>query len=126
MSDIATRVETAVLGTAGRVASRVQERRGLAVDLLESDDAYLAVFDAPDTHAGDVTVRYEDGTVSVSVDRFRENREPFERRALGRSLRLHGSVSLPAEARVDPAEASATLKDNGTLHVRLPKAEHQD
>jgi HSP20 family molecular chaperone IbpA len=39
----------------------------------------------------------------------------------GRGLALDGSVTLPEDAVVDPDEATATLKKDGTLHVRVPK-----
>jgi hypothetical protein len=44
----------------------------------------------------------------------------------GRGLSLDGHVALPPDANVDAREASATLKKNGTLHVRVPKVEHAD
>lgn len=112
-----------VFETVGRAMARTQQRRGLGVDLLESDDAYLAVFDAPGALGTDVQARYEDGAVLVRVDRFRDHREGFEMRFPGRGLALDGRVELPPDADVDPAGATATLKDNGTLHVRVPKAD---
>jgi HSP20 family molecular chaperone IbpA len=42
----------------------------------------------------------------------------------GRGLALDGRVALPHEADVDPDAATATLRENGTLEVRVPKAEH--
>ncbi len=116
-------VGDAIVESVGRAVGRTQEQRPLAADLLESDDAYLAVFDAPSAEAGDVQVRFEDGTVFARIDRFREFREGFEMRFPGRGLTLDGSVALPEEATVDPDGASATLKDNGTLQVEIPKVE---
>ena len=109
--------------TVGRASSRVQERRPLPVDLLESDDAYLAVFDAPGTTSSDVQVRFEDNAVEVRIDRFRDFHEGFDMLVPGRGLSLDGKVTLPADADVDPDEASATLRTNGTLEVRVPKDE---
>jgi HSP20 family molecular chaperone IbpA len=110
-----------VMETVGRAASRVQERRPLPVDLLESEDAYLAVFDAPGATSSDVQVRFEDNRVEVRLDRFRDFYEDFEMLLPGRGLSLDGHVALPPDANVDAREASATLKRNGTLHVRVPK-----
>jgi HSP20 family protein len=104
----------------GRVASRVQEGRPLGADLLESEDAYLVVFDAPGVEKRDVQVRFAGGDVLVRMDRFREFYEDFEMRFPGRGLSLDGRVRLPDDA-VDAAAATATLKKNGTLQVHVPK-----
>ncbi len=111
----------AVMETVGRASSRIQSRRPLPVDLLESDDAYLAVFDAPGATSSDVQVRFEDSTIEVRIDRFRDFHEGFEMRLPGRGLSLDGSITLHSDADVDPNEASATLRRNGTLEVRVPK-----
>ncbi len=113
----------AVVESVGRAVARSQEQRPLDVDLLESDDAYLAVFDAAGVESGDVQVRFENRTVIVRVDRFREFREGYEMRFPGRGLSLDGSVRLPDDAAVDPSGATATLKENGTLQVEIPKVE---
>ena len=115
-----------VLDGIGRAASRVQERKPLPADLLESDDAFLAVFDAPGTTAGDVQVRFEGHTLMVNVDRFREFHDGYEMRFPGRGLTLDGEVSLPEDVEVDPEAADATVRDNGTLEVLIPKAEGGD
>jgi HSP20 family molecular chaperone IbpA len=112
-----------VMETVGRAASRVQERRPLPVDLLESEDAYLAVFDAPGATSSDVQVRFDENRVEVRLDRFRDFHDGFEMRLPGRGLSLDGHVALPPDAKVDAREATATLKRNGTLHVRVPKTE---
>lgn len=113
----------AALERLGRTASRVHEARPLRPDLLERDDAYLAVFDAPGATASDVQVRFADGRVLVRIDRFREHYEGFEMRYPGRGLSLDGRVRLPRDASVDPDGATATLRSNGTLTVRIPKLE---
>lgn len=115
-------VGTAVFETVGRAVGQAQERRPLPVDLLESDDAYLAVFDAPGASASDIQVRFDAGSVEIRVDRFRDFHEGFEMIFPGRGLALDGSVSLPAEASVAVDAATATLKPSGELHVRIPKA----
>jgi HSP20 family molecular chaperone IbpA len=112
---------TAVLERVGRGMSRVQEKRPLSHDLLESDDAYLVVFDAPGAESSDVQVRYLDGEVQVQIDRFREFHEGFDTVFPGRGLSLDGAAPLPEDARVDAEAASATLADDGTLRVRVPK-----
>lgn len=123
MRGVAESIGDTVFGTLGRVMARAQEKSSLPVDLLESDDAYLAIFDAPGAQREDITVRFEDGEIYLRVDRYRKPYDEFEMTVPGRGLALDGSVSLPEEATVDPDVASATLRDDGTLHVRVPKAQ---
>ncbi|MFB6108825.1 MAG: Hsp20/alpha crystallin family protein [Haloplanus sp.] len=115
-----------VLERVGRGVGKVQERKPLPCDVLESDDAYLVVFDAPGATQSDVQVRYVDGEVQVRIDRFRDFHEGFEMRFPGRGLSLDGRARLPPDADVDAGEASATLTDNGTLEVRVPKERDAD
>jgi HSP20 family molecular chaperone IbpA len=121
ISDLGNSVGSAVMETLGRVMSRTQERRPLPVDLLESDDAFLAIFDAPGVHSSDVQVRFEDNTIFVRIDRFRDFREGFKMVFPGRGLALDGRAELPEGATVDVDAATATLNEDGTLHVRVPK-----
>ncbi|WP_302080957.1 Hsp20/alpha crystallin family protein [Salinibaculum rarum] len=116
----------AVVESVGRAVARSQEQMPLDADLLESDDAYLALFDAPGVESGDVQVRFEDGTVIVRVDRFRDFHDGYEMRFPGRGLSLDGRVDLPDDATVDVSGATATLKENGTLQVEIPKVEAGD
>jgi HSP20 family molecular chaperone IbpA len=111
----------AVVESVGRAVARSQEERPLDADLLESDDSFLVVFDTPGVESGDVQVRFEDDSVHVRVDRFRDFREGYEMRFPGRGLSLDGSMSLPADSAVDPDSATATLKENGTLQIEIPK-----
>ncbi|MFB6130919.1 MAG: Hsp20/alpha crystallin family protein [Salinigranum sp.] len=112
----------AVFERVGRGVGRVQERKSLPSDLLESDDAYLVVFDAPGATRSDVQVRFVDGEVQVRIDRFRDFHEGSEMRFPGRGLSLDGAVELPADALVDADGATATLTDNGTLRIEIPKS----
>ncbi len=116
-------VGNAVLRRVGRASARAQETRGLSADVLESEAAYLVVFDAPGATGSDVQVRYVDGRVEVRVDRFREFYEDFEMRFPGRGLALDGVAELPDDAVVDPDAAAATLTRRGTLEIRIPKGE---
>ena len=122
--EVGESVGRAVLSGIGRASSHVQERRPLPADLLESDDAYLAVFDAPGARAGDVDVRFEADTLIVRVDRFRDLHEDYEMRFPGRGLSLSGSVTLPESADVEAGGADATLAQDGTLEVLIPKRDH--
>ena len=119
--EVGESVGRVVLSGIGRASSRVQERKPLPADLLESDDAYLAVFDAPGARAGDVDVRFESSTLTVRIDRFRDLHEDYEMRFPGRGLSLTGSVTFPESADVEAGAADATLTQNGTLEVLIPK-----
>ncbi|WP_115865719.1 Hsp20/alpha crystallin family protein [Halorussus litoreus] len=119
--EIGRSLGSTVLRRVGRAASKVQESKPLPVDVLESGDAYLAVFDAPGATGSDVQVRYAEGAVLVRIDRFRDFYEGFEMVFPGRGLSLDGRAELPADAVVNAEEASATLTEQGTLRVRVPK-----
>ncbi|MFC6960941.1 Hsp20/alpha crystallin family protein [Halocatena marina] len=121
LREFGERVESVVLDGLGRSVSRIQEQKPLSVDLLEDDESYIIVFDAPGATSNDVDVRFDDRTVHVRVDRFRDTYEGFDMKLRGRGLSLSGSVSLPEHASVDPESATATLTDSGTLQVTLPK-----
>jgi HSP20 family molecular chaperone IbpA len=121
LREVGESVGEAVLDGVGQASARLQERRPLAADVLESDDAYLVVLDAPGAEHEDVQVRYEGNVVAVRVDRFRDLQEGFEMRVPGRGLSLSGEVDLPEGAHVDVEAAEATLTDNGTVRVRVPK-----
>ena len=105
----------------GRAKGQVQEQRSLPVDVLENDDAYLVVFDAPGAEQDDVQVRYVNGTVRVRIDRFREYHEGFDMRFPGRGMALDGEAELPEDALVDPDTGMARLTEYGTLNIEIPK-----
>ena len=110
-----------VLERVGRGWSKMQERRSLSHDLLESDDAYLVVFDAPGVRGEDVDVTFLDRTVEVDLERFRDFYDGYEMLFPGRGVSLSGSADLPRDANVTPQGANATLTRNGTLQVEIPK-----
>jgi|GEM_PF-219865 len=123
LRDIGESAIEGLLERVGRGVSKVQERRPLAYDLLESEEDYLVVFDAPGTTNSDIQVQFREDAVEVKVDRFREFHEEFDMRFPGRGLSLDGTAELPEDASVEPTAAEATLAENGTLRVRVPKDE---
>ncbi|PSP77140.1 molecular chaperone Hsp20 [Halobacteriales archaeon QS_1_68_20] len=123
--DVGMAVGRSVMERAGRVWSQFHEATDLSADLLESDDAYLVVFDVPGAASTDVQVRYVDGAVLVRVDRFRDFYEGYEMRFPGRGMALDGRMDLPDDAVVQPDAAKATLREDGTLEIRLPKGVHE-
>jgi len=114
-----------VLERVGRGIGQVQERKPLAYDLLETDEEYLVVFDAPGATKDDIQVRFMDNELEVRIDRFREFYEGFEMRFPGRGLTLSGTARFPEDASVtaENANPTATLTRSGTLQVRVPKSE---
>jgi HSP20 family protein len=123
MNEFVQSIGNTVMKQIGRVASRFQEERALASDLLESEDEYLVVFDVPGVTTSDVAVRYESGAIRVRVDRFRDHYEGYTMRFPGRGLSLDGRRRLPQDADVDASAARARLDGDGTLSVFLPKRE---
>lgn len=111
----------AALERVGRGFSQVQERKPLLYDLLEDDDHYLVVFDAPGASKEDVQVRFMDGELEVRIDRYRDFYEGFEMRFPGRGLTLRGHADLPPDASVHAGVTGATVTKSGTLRVTLPK-----
>lgn len=92
------------------------------VDLKETDDHYIVHLDVPGMKKEDLQIRYQDGTLSVSGERFAEQDEQQEdfvriERSFGRFYR---SFALPK--RVDDDKIEANYQD-GVLTVRVPKAE---
>ena len=114
-----------VLERVGRGVSQVQSRKPLSYDLLETDTEYLVVFDAPGATAEDVQVQFVDGELEVRIDRFRAFHKVFEMRVPGRGRTLSGTATLPDVASVTGSETTpdATLTQDGTLHVTIPKAD---
>lgn len=121
--EVGASLSRTVLDGVGRVISSLQEHRSLSADLLENDDAYLAVFDAPGAEVTDIDVRFEDNTLIVHIDRFRAFHDGYELVFPGRGLSLDGAVTFPPDAAVDADHAEATLTQNGTLQVIIPKTE---
>ncbi|WP_207590702.1 Hsp20 family protein [Halomontanus rarus] len=121
LNDVRKSISSTLYRQIGRANSRVQEHRSLPVDILEDDDSYLVVFDAPGVEIDDVQVRYLDGNVRIQIDRFREFHEGYEMRFPGRGLALDGEAELPDDAVVDPDAATARLTELGTLNIEIPK-----
>ena len=98
----------------------------LEADLYESEDAYIAIFDAPGANQSDVQLKFADGAVMVRIDRFREPTPEYELRYDGRRMAADGRVELPTGGAVRPSQAQAVLTGMGTLRVTVPKADPAD
>jgi HSP20 family molecular chaperone IbpA len=121
LSEFGRTVGSQVLRRVGRATARYHEETPLPVDVLESDDEFLVVFDAPGATASDIQVAYLDGAIEVRIDRFREYREGYDVVFPGRGMSLDGRAELPADATVDDEAAYAKLGEDGTLSVFVPK-----
>ena len=95
-----------------------------AMDLLETEDAFVLKADLPGMGEEDVNIELEDSTLTISGERKSEhetNGEGYYRleRASGSFQR---SLTLPKG--VDPEAVTASF-DRGVLEVRIPKPEER-
>jgi HSP20 family protein len=95
-----------------------------AMDLLETEDAFVLKADLPGMGEDDVNIELEDSTLTVSGERKAEHEQSGEgyvrvERASGAFRR---SLTLPKG--VDPEAVSASF-DRGVLEVRIPKPEER-
>jgi HSP20 family protein len=95
-----------------------------AMDLLETDEAFVLRADLPGLGEDDVNIELEDNVLTVSGERkveHEDRREGFYRveRASGSFSR---SLTLPKG--VDPEAVTAAF-DRGVLEVRIPKPEQR-
>jgi HSP20 family protein len=95
-----------------------------AMDLLETDDAFVLRADLPGMTESDVNIELEDNVLTVSGERKAEHddkREGYLRveRAFGTFSR---SLTLPKG--VDPEGVTASF-ERGVLEVRIPKPEQR-
>jgi HSP20 family protein len=93
-----------------------------AMDLVEVDDHFVLRADLPGLTEEDVTLEFDDGTLTVSGERKAEHESKAEgyyrvERAFGSFSR---SLTLPEG--VDPEAVTASF-ENGVLEVRIPKPE---
>ena len=90
LKDVGESAVNTVLDRVGRGVATVQEKSPLAYDLLESEDAYLVVFDAPGAERYFVQARFNEGAVEIRIDRFRAFHERLDMRFPGPARSLDG------------------------------------
>jgi HSP20 family protein len=95
-----------------------------AMDLLETEDAFVLRADLPGLSEGDVNLELEDNVLTISGERKAEHEERKEgyyrvERAWGSFSR---SLTLPEGINPDGVQASF---DRGVLEVRVPKPEQR-
>lgn len=93
-----------------------------AVNISETDKAYVVKADLPDVKKEDVKVTHDNGVLTLEGERRHEKREEGEKfhrveSSYGKFLRR---FTLPEDAQAESIEA--TFKD-GALSVVIPKAE---
>lgn len=93
-----------------------------ALDIIETDDAYVVQAALPGLSADDIDVDIDDGVLTIKADRSDENEEQADKyllreRSYGKFAR---SVRLPKNVSAD--EISATV-ESGILTLTLPKSE---
>jgi HSP20 family protein len=94
------------------------------MDLVETDDHYLLEADLPGMKQDDVSIEFNDGTLTIAGER----KIAYERKEKGffRLERSFGkfSRSLTLPEGVDPDKISASFHD-GVLEVQIPKPEQR-
>ncbi len=109
---------------AGRDNGPTLRRWVPAMDLVETEDAFVLRADLPGLSEQDVNIELEDNVLTVSGERKAEHEERKEgyyrvERASGNFSR---SLTLPEG--VDPEAVTANF-DRGVLEVRIPKPEQR-
>jgi HSP20 family protein len=92
-----------------------------AMDLAESDDAYVLRADLPGVDPSDVAIELQDRVLSISGERREERETGYHRieRSFGSFRR---TLTLPEGTDADAITASF---DQGVLTVRVPKPEER-
>ena len=95
-----------------------------AMDLVETDDAFVLRADLPGVTEKDVTIELEDNVLTVSGERKSEHEDRKE--GYYRVERTFGSFSrsLTLPEGVDPDAVKASFS-HGVLEVRIPKPEQR-
>jgi HSP20 family protein len=107
---------------AGHGSAQTMRRWIPAMDLVETEDAFVLRADLPGLSESDVNIELEDNVLTISGERKAEHEERKEgyyrvERASGTFSR---SLTLPEG--VDPEAVSANF-ERGVLEVRVPKPE---
>jgi HSP20 family protein len=99
----------------------LQQRWSPAVDIEETDDAYLVEVDLPGVSRGDVRLGWNDRQLTLHGQVRERVRTGFLHQQTRRLGQFHYTVPLPGE--VDGGKIDASLTD-GLLTVRAPKPDN--
>ncbi|WP_035740263.1 Hsp20/alpha crystallin family protein [Parafrankia elaeagni] len=97
--------------------------RTAAVDIEETDEAFIVELETPGIRADDLSIDLRDNELSISGEIRAREREGTLRRQGRRTGRFEQQITLPGE--VNPDTVTAAL-DCGVLTVRLPKARRSE
>jgi HSP20 family protein len=95
-----------------------------ALDVWETDDAYVSAFDLPGIPEEKISVEFEDSMLTVSAERERERTEQAEGEKFYRYERRFGSFTrtLGLPQGVKDEDISAQY-ENGVLEIHVKKPE---
>jgi HSP20 family protein len=118
------RLFNTVFDTPSGSSGNVLRRWMPAMDLVESGDHFVLRADLPGMSEDDVSIEFEDGTLTISGERKAEHEEQEE--GFHRVERSFGafSRSLTLPQGIDPDAVTAGF-DRGVLEVRIPKPEQR-
>jgi HSP20 family protein len=111
--------------TAAEGGNGTSARRWIpAMDLVETEDAFVLKADLPGVTESDVNVEIEDNVLTVSGERKAEHED--KREGYVRVERSYGSFhrSLTLPEGIDPEGVQASF-ENGVLDIRIPKPEER-
>ncbi len=93
-----------------------------AVDVFETKDEYVFKFELPGVSKDDISIEYENGTLTVKGERKEE--KEVNKENLHRIERYYGAFcrSFNIPKNIDDKKISANMKD-GILELKAPKAE---
>ncbi|WP_248517341.1 Hsp20/alpha crystallin family protein [Salinarchaeum laminariae] len=91
--------------------------RGIAVDVIDEDDAFTVEAELPGFEAGDLDLTYSEGRLSIAADREERVETEFVRNE--RRTAVERTVRLPDPVDADAIEAD--LDERGVLRITLPK-----
>ncbi len=95
-----------------------------AVDVSESDEAYIVDWDIPGMKREDITLEVFENTLMVRGERKAEHEDEDKKRGYHRVERSYGSFqrSIRIPGGFNPDEVTANFND-GVLRVTLPKTD---
>ena len=97
---------------------RIGKRLPTSADMLESEEEFLVLINAPGCDEDEIDLRFVKGSLKVNAERS-ETHEGYVPVREERPGRISETVPVPDDVDVDAAEATY---ENGVLHITLPKA----
>jgi HSP20 family protein len=91
-----------------------------AVDIEETDDAWIVEAELPGVDKKDVSIEMNDNELVVRGEIKEREREGILRRRTRRVGEFEFRVTMPSQAKADDIDAKL---DHGVLRIRVPKAQ---